>query len=71
MAIYARKKRDETNDRIQQRFKKQVQATGLLKLLRDRKIFSKKSNKRVVRQRALKREEYRARNRRRQFYSNM
>lgn len=71
MAIYAVKKPDETNDRLQQRFKKQVQKTGLQKLLRDRKAFKKPLTRRKQRQRALKREEYRAQNRKTQFYSNM
>jgi len=71
MAIYAYKSGDESNDGLQQRFKKQVQRTGLLKSLRDRSRLKKKSTKKVVRNRALKREEYRAKNRRKKFYSNM
>tara|TARA_Y100000310_G_C20516360_1_gene731393 strand:+ start:277 stop:492 length:216 start_codon:yes stop_codon:yes gene_type:complete len=71
MAIHAHKKGEESNDGLQQRFKRQVQNTGLLKLLRVRSTRSKKPNKRMVRRTALKREEYRERNRKKQFYSNM
>jgi ribosomal protein S21 len=71
MSIHAHKKGDESNDALQQRFKRQVQKTGLLKALRVRSVRSKKPNKRKVRQRAVKREEYRSSNRKKQFYSNM
>jgi len=71
MAIYAIKGRDESNDRIQQRFKKQVQKSGLLKLLRDRGHYKKPLTRRLARMRALKRESYRAANKKTQFYSNM
>ena len=71
MAIHAHKHGDESNDALQQRFKKQVQRTGLMKLLRERSHRKKKATKRLVRQEALKREEYRSKNRKKQFYSNM
>lgn len=71
MAIHAHRKGDESNDSLLQRWKKQVQRTGLMKTLRERSHFKRKENKRMVRTAALKREEYRARNRKRQFYSNM
>ena len=74
MAIYAIKKGEETNDRLQQRFKKQVQKTNLIKVLRDRKRHKKKDpkkNRRLGRLRALKRESYREANKKKQFYSNM
>lgn len=71
MAIYAIKKGEETNDRLQQRFKKQVQKTGLMKLMRERNVFKKKLTRRKRRLRALKREEFREDNRKKQFYSNM
>ncbi|MDA1208947.1 MAG: 30S ribosomal protein S21 [bacterium] len=71
MAIHAHKKGNESNDGLQQRFKRQVQKTGLMKLLRSRKTLKKKPNTRLVRNSALKREEYRAINRKKQFYSNM
>lgn len=71
MTVHAHKHGDESNDALQQRFKKQVQRTGLMKLLRERGRLKKKPTKRHVRQRALKREEYRGKNRKKQFYSNM
>jgi len=71
MAIYAIKKGDESGDRLQQRFKKQVQKSGLLKLLRGRNTFKKPLTRRLRRIRALKREEFRSQNRKTQFYSNM
>lgn len=71
MSIHAHKRGEESNDGLQQRFKRQVQRTGLLKLLRTRSTRSKKENKRMQRNAALKREEYRSRNRKKQFYSNM
>lgn len=71
MAIYAIKKPEETNDRLQQRFKKQFQKTGIQKVLRERKSYKKPLTRRLRRLRALKREEYRSQNRKKQFYSNM
>ena len=71
MAIHAHKKGDESNDRLQQRFKKQFQKSGIQKLLRGRKNFTRKLTRRLSRLRALKREGYRAVNKKKQFYSNM
>lgn len=71
MAIYALKKGDESGDRLQQRFKKQVQKSGLLKILRARSHYKKPLTRRLQRIRALKREDYRKENRKTQFYSNM
>jgi len=71
MAIFACRRGNESNEALQQRFKKQLQRSGVMKLLRNRSAFRKKPNKRITRNRALKREEYRARNRKKQFYSNM
>lgn len=71
MAIHAHKRGDESNDRLQQRFKKQMQKSGLLKLLRERHSFKRKPTRRLQRIRALKREQFRQENRKKQFYSNM
>ena len=71
MAIHAHRKGDESNDSLLQRWKKQVQKTGLMKTLRTRSVRVKKPSKRMVRESALKREEYRAKNKKNQFYSNM
>ena len=71
MAIHAHKRGEESNDALQQRFKRQVQRTGLMKLLRERSRNKKKDTRRLTRQKAVKREEYREENRKKQFYSNM
>lgn len=71
MAIYAVKRPEESNDRLQQRFKQQVQHSNLIQFLRKRKHHARKPNKRLLRKRALKREEYRASNQKKKFYSNM
>ena len=71
MAIYAVKRSEESNDRLQQRFKQQVQKSGLIKLMRERGTHKRKPNRRLVRMRALKREDYRSQNRKKKFYSNM
>ncbi len=71
MAIHAHKHGDESTDRLQQRFKKQVQKSGLIKLLRERGRFKKPLTRRLARIRALKREAYRTVNKKKQFYSHM
>jgi ribosomal protein S21 len=71
MAIHAHKRAEESSDRLQQRFKKQVQKSGLLKLLRGRAHYRKPLTRRLQRIRALKREEFRQENHKKQFYSNM
>jgi len=71
MSIHAHKHGDESNDRLQQRFKAQVQRTGILKKLRVLSRLKRKPNKRLVRLRALKREAYRSVNQQKKFYSNM
>ncbi len=71
MAIYAIKNGEESNDRLQQRFKQQVQKSGLIRLLRERAHLVRKPNVRLMRKRALMREMYRSQNRKKKFYSNM
>ncbi len=71
MAIHAHKHGDESNDSLMQRFKKQVQKSGLVKVLRERSVRRKKPTRRLMRLRALKREEYRVEKKKTQFYSNM
>ncbi len=70
MTVYAIKKGEESNDRLQSRFKKQVQEARFIKTLRERKVYRKKLTRRLQRIRALKREGYRAENKKNQFYSN-
>jgi ribosomal protein S21 len=71
MAVFAIKKGEESNERLQSRFKKQVQEARFVKLLRDRKVHKRALTKRLQRIRALKREGFRADNVKNQFYSNM
>jgi ribosomal protein S21 len=71
MAIHAHRRGEESNDSLLQRWKKQVQRSDLIKILRGRKNFVKKPTKRLERTSAIKREEYRDKNRKNQFYSNM
>jgi ribosomal protein S21 len=71
MAIYAVRKGSESNDRLMNRFKKQVQESRLIKKLRDCRRYKKKGSKRLIRKKALKREWYRGKNTKQKFYSNM
>ncbi len=71
MTVYAYRKGQESNDSLFQRWKKQVQKTGILKMLRERSSRKRPLSRRLVRVRALKREQHRTENRQRQFYSNM
>lgn len=71
MAVFAIKKGDESNDRLQSRFKKQVQEARFIKILRERRTHKKHLTKRLERFRALKREKYRQESRKTQYYSNM
>ena len=71
MAVYAVKKGSESNERLLNRFKKQVQDTRLVKKLRERARFKGTITKRAIRIRALKREEFRAANKKAKFYSNI
>ncbi len=71
MAVYAIKKGDESNDRLQSRFKKQVQNSRIVQLLRTRRNHKRAVTKRLQRIRALKREGFRAARKKNQFYSNM
>ena len=71
MAIHAHKRSTETNDSLQQRFKKQVQKSGLLKLMRERATYRRPANRLARRKRALHRENLRAENKKKEFYSSM
>ncbi len=71
MAVFAIKRSEESNDRLQSRFKRQVQDARFVKILRERRTRKKKLTKRLQRIRALKREEFRAEKKKNQFYSNM
>lgn len=67
MAIYAVRRENETVEKLIHRFKKQVQGTRLVQVIRAGKHWTKKATKRLVRVSALKRAEYRAKRRIEQF----
>ncbi len=69
MAIYAVKKKDETNERLIKRFKKQFQKARILQEKRARKYWSQTPKKRVIRKKAIMREMYREKRAREQFYA--
>ena len=71
MVIYAIRRTEESSERLQQRFKKQVQKSGILQIKRKRGHHKRKPTRRERRLRALKREQFRQQNRKTQFYSNM
>ena len=58
--IYAVAKKNENNEKLMRRFKKQVQRTGMVKKVRDARYHGKDKTKGRVRAEAIKREEYRA-----------
>ena len=59
MAIFAQRRENETVEKLIHRFKKQVQGTRLVQVIREQKHWTKKENKRSIRISALKRDEYR------------
>lgn len=71
MPVFAIRKGDESNERLQSRFKKQFQETRLLPVLRERKTKKRRVTQRQQRIKALKREEFRALRKKNQYYSNM
>ena len=71
MSVVAIRKGEESNERLQGRFKKQFQESRILKVLRRRKTHTRPVTRRLQRIRALKREGFRAQNVKNQFYSNM
>lgn len=71
MAIYAVKRGSESNERLLNRFKKQVQDSRLVKTRREKMRFKGKVTRRETRLRALKREEFRVENKKAKFYSNV
>ena len=59
MAIYAKRRENETVEKLIHRFKKQTQGSRLVQLVRSKKHKTKAPTKRLVRLSALKREENR------------
>lgn len=67
--IRAIKKEGETNEKLVNRFKKQVHGFRLVPKVRAARYFWKASTKRQERISALKREQYRAKRRKDQLYA--
>ena len=63
MTIAAKRRENETVEKLIHRFKKQTQSSRLVPLVRKLKHWSQAPSKRLIRQSALKREENRARRR--------
>ena len=68
MAIWAKRRENETVDKLINRLKKQVQGVRLVQLVRANRYWTKPETKRLVRQSALKREGYRLKRRTEHFY---
>ena len=58
----------ESFERFLSRFDQSVQRARIVRVLRKRRYRTKKPNQRLVREAALKREEYRSERKRRSFY---
>lgn len=58
--IYAVRRKNENNEKLMRRFKKQVQQQGIVKKGRQNRYFKPEKTKVRVRQEAIKRTEYRA-----------
>ena len=69
MAVYAIRRENETVEKLINRFKKQTQGTRLVQKVRAKRYRVKAASKRLIRLSALKREFYRARRRKEQFYA--
>ncbi len=68
MPIYAVKKNNETVDRLINRSKRQVHNSGVIFLVRAKRYHQKKLSKRIIKNKALKREEYRTKNSKQAYY---
>ena len=68
--IYAVKKDGESNERLMSRFKKVVQRSRLMMTSKQRKYYVHEDKKGKVRQKAIKREFYRGKRAKQQYYSD-
>lgn len=68
--IYAIKKQNESNERLINRFKKVVQRSRVLLNAKQHRFNEQKPRKRYVRLSAVKREFYRSKRAKEQFYSS-
>ena len=69
MGVYANKKQGQSDDKLVNEFNKRVQKARLVPLVRKQRYRLKKKTKRLVRQAAVKREEYRAKAAKAKLYS--
>jgi ribosomal protein S21 len=60
MTICAKRRENETVEKLISRFKKQTQGTRLVQLVRDQRYFKKQPTKRLIRVSALMRSQNRA-----------
>ena len=67
--IFAVRRKNENNEQVMHRFKKQIQSSGVVTKVRKSKFFSKKKTKRRIRDEAVKRTEYREKNRKKILWS--
>ena len=67
--IYAVKKQNESNERLISRFKKVVQRSRILPETKQHRFHEQKPRKRFIRQSAVKRNFYRSKRAKEQFYS--
>ncbi len=68
--IYAIKKQNESNERLINRFKKTVQRSRVLMNAKQHRFHEQSPRKRYVRQSAVKRDYYRGKRAKEQFYSS-
>jgi|SaaInlStandDraft_4_1057021.scaffolds.fasta_scaffold66385_2 hypothetical protein len=68
MRVAVSKKPKESDERLMARFNKAVQKSKKVYRIRDAKFHKKKSTKRLVRQGAIKRDEYREKREKQKFY---
>lgn len=66
--IYAVRKKNESSDKLMNRFKKQVQHSRILMEVRNGRYYKKKPNKQYTRDAAVMREQYRTERRRKMYY---
>ena len=68
MAVWAIKKKTETNERLIKRWKRQTQNARIIQKVREDKFHKKQKTKRRIRDEAISREKYRAQREKEKFY---
>ncbi len=62
------KTKNESSDRLIQRFNKKIQQSRMVQMVRDKRYYARKKNKRKIRKAALMREYYRRLKEQMKFY---